>query len=131
MCEVDDDKALLYGAKVKNFTSYHSIMFEDDGMRMWCYFDVGEGIFQPYLDVKFVSGIKIRGFSKTDAGAQSKTNSKQRSGRGLKKWLFCDESGCSEIFDDQDKFDKHVAEGRHTNAAEKSVFPNIHVRWRN
>ena len=42
--EVDDSKSLLYGAKVKNFTSYHSIMFEDDGMRMWRYFD---GIFQP------------------------------------------------------------------------------------
>ena len=68
VAEVDDAKALLYGAKVNHF------MFEDDGMRMWRYFNVGEGI--------FVSGIKIiRGFSKTEAGAQSKTDSKQRSER--------------------------------------------------
>ena len=79
VAEIDDAKASLTGAKVKNFTAYHSIMFEEDGMRMWRYFDVGEGIFQPYLDVKFVSGIKIiKDFSKTDAGAQSKTNSKQK-----------------------------------------------------
>ena len=59
VAEADDAKALLYGANVKNFTSYHSIMFEDDGMSMWRYFDVGEGIFQPYLDVKFVSAISL------------------------------------------------------------------------
>ena len=89
---------------------------------MWRYFDVGEGIFQPYLVVKFVSGIKIiKDFSKTDAGAQSKTNSKQRDGRGLKNLLFCNEVGCSEVFTDQEEYDKHLAEGRHTNGVEKTT----------
>ena len=65
VAEVDCARASITGSKVNSFTLYHSIQFEEDGMRMWRYFDVGEGIYHPYMDVEFTSGIKvIRDFSK-------------------------------------------------------------------
>ena len=35
--------------------------------------------------------------------------------------LFCNEVGCSEVFTDQEEFDKHVVEGRHTNGVEETT----------
>ena len=35
VAEVDSARASITGSKVNSFTSYHSIQFEEDGMRMW------------------------------------------------------------------------------------------------
>ena len=49
--EVDTSAATLVGPKVPSFTSYHSISFTRESMRLWHYFGVGEGIFQPFPGV--------------------------------------------------------------------------------
>ena len=126
VAEVDSARASITGSKVNSFTSYHSIQFEEDGMRMWRYFNVGKGLHHPYMDVEFTSGIKvIKHFSKTDAGTRPKSKEKQRNERSLKKLLFCTEVGCSEVFYDQDEYEKHIAEGSHTSAADKTSMDKV------
>ena len=78
------------------------------------------------MDVEFTSGIKvIKHFSKTDAGTWPKSKEKQRNERSLKKLLFCTEVGCSEVFYDQDEYEKHIAEGSHTSAADKTSMDKV------
>ena len=126
VAEVDSARASITGSKVNSFTSYHSIQFEEDGMRMWRYFNIGKGIHHPYMDVEFTSGIKvIKHFSKTDAGTRPKSKEKQRNERSLKKLLFCTEVGYSEVFYDQDEYEKHIAEGSHTSAADKTSMEKV------
>ena len=45
--------------KKPSFTSYHSISFTYQGMRLWYHFGIGEGIFQPFLGVQFQLDIKV------------------------------------------------------------------------
>ena len=113
-------------------------------MRMWRYFDVGEGIHQ-HMDVEFTSGIEVlKDFSKIDNCTLPKSKGKQRDERSLKNLLFCGEVGCSEVFTDKEEYEKHIAEGRHTTVVDKTsmdkvrrsftsrmkVSSQIYVRWR-
>ena len=54
-----------------------------------------------------------------------KSKEKQRNERSLKKLLFCTEVGCSEVFYDQDEYEKHIAEGSHTSAADKTSMDKV------
>ena len=45
--------------KKPSFTSYHSISFTHQGMRLWYNFGIGEGMFQPFLGVQFQLEIKV------------------------------------------------------------------------
>ena len=77
VAEVDTSATTLIDPKVPSFISYHSISFTCKSMRLWCYFGVGEGIFQPFLGVQFQPGIKIiKDFSATDK-AVAKSKQKQ------------------------------------------------------
>ena len=57
--EIDSSKSILEGKTIPDFSQFHSVEYFDDGMRFWWYFDVGEGMFYPYTNVLFKSGVEI------------------------------------------------------------------------
>lgn len=86
--------AKVEGGKVTNISSYHSIVFKDDHMVFWRYFDIGRGVTQKYTDVSFTSGIEaISSYTSTqhtniNMGKKIK-EPKPRESRSLCKLLFC------------------------------------------
>lgn len=92
--EIDNSKAKVEGGKVTNISSYHSIVFKDDHMVFWRYFDIGRGVTQKYTDVSFTSGIEaISSYTSTqhtniNMGKKIK-EPKPRESRSLCKLLFC------------------------------------------
>ena len=119
VAEVDTSATTLIGSKVPSFISYHSISFTCKSMRLWCYFGVGEGKFQPFLGVQFQPGIKIiKDFSATDkAVAKSKQKQIVRESRILNILLFCQEEGCTTVFTSKIEYEQHNLEGRHIYSA--------------
>ena len=57
--EMNKQNCEIQQSKIQNIQSFHSIQFEDDGMRFWQYFDVGIGQLVPYADISFHSGLEI------------------------------------------------------------------------
>ena len=57
--EIDSSESILKGKTIPDIIQFHSVEFFDDGMRFWQYFDVGEGMFYPYTNVLFKSGVEI------------------------------------------------------------------------
>ena len=123
VAEVDTSATTLIGPKVPSFTSYHSISFTRKSMRLWCYFGVGEGIFQPFLGVRFQPGIKIiKNFSATDkAVAKSKQKQTVCESRILNILLFCQEEGCTAVFTSKTEYKQHNLEGRHIYSTPETV----------
>ena len=56
--EIDKDVASLIGSKLQ-LHNFHSIKFEESGMVLWRYYEVGVGKKVPYSGVTFQSGAKI------------------------------------------------------------------------
>ena len=48
VAEVDTSATTLIGPKVPSFTSYYSVSFTYEGMRLWHFFRIEEGIFQHF-----------------------------------------------------------------------------------
>ena len=124
VAEINCKISSVSGPKVGSFASYHSIKFTEDGMKLWIYFNVGNGIFQPFLKVHFRSGLNVlKDFSRTDqAMNKPKQKSTMRDGREINNLLFCPEVGCSEVFEDVRAYDEYTMEGRHTTDAPESTM---------
>ena len=122
--EIDSSIATLTGAKILSFQNYHSIKFEDKGMVLWRYFDVGEGIRIPYSGVTFQSGaILKKPFSKTQQFEKTNTSKKgkERLDRKLYNLFYCHELDCCEVFHDKKIYENHLIKGIH-NFIGKSVI---------
>ena len=59
LVEINKQDCEIEQSKIQNIQSFHSIQFEEDGMRFWQYFDVGIGQLVPYADISFHSGPEI------------------------------------------------------------------------
>ena len=57
--EINKQDCEIEQSKIQNIQSFHSIQFEEDGMRFWHYFDIGIGQLVPYADISFHSGLEI------------------------------------------------------------------------
>ena len=93
---------LIDGPKIPKISNYHSIEFHNDYMKIWRYFDVGEGMNQSYNQLSIEPAVDLLlPYSKTDKRIR-KTHSgkekvkKNRVDRKLCTLLFCNEVECTE-----------------------------------
>lgn len=115
VAEIDKTECSLEQSKIPNIQSFHSIEFEDNGMRFWQYFDVGEGQFIPYSELTFHSGLKvISAFSTAQLMVRKPTQaSKKRKDREICDILFCPISGCISTFESEMDLLQHLADEEH------------------
>ena len=57
--QINGSKTLLSGKIIKNVSSYHSIQYFAEHMKLWRYFDIGNGVNQLYSGTTFVSDYQI------------------------------------------------------------------------
>ena len=115
--EIDYSIATLTQAKIPSFQNDHSIKFEDKGMVLWRYFDVGEGIKIPYSGVTFQSGaILKKPFSKMQQFEKTNTSKKgkEKLDRKFNNLFYCHELGCCEVFHDKKSYENHLIKDIHS-----------------
>ena len=111
----DKSKSNLTGKKTANFTRYHSIEFKKTGMRVWRYYGIGRGIDIAYVNTTFEGeGFSVaKELSKTEQIQRQQGKVKQRKDRVLRNLFFCQEDGCSRIFENQEEYEAHCLRGDH------------------
>ena len=99
--EMDKSECSLEQSKIPNIQSFHSVQFEDNGMKFWQYFNVGNGQFIPHSELTFHSGLEvISGFSTTESVIEKpKQMSDKRKDREICNIQFCSISGCISTFE--------------------------------
>ena len=87
-------------------------------MRFWRYFDVGEGMFYPYANVLFKSGVEISlhyawTSKERPVLPEAPASTKRWGHRGLCP-ILCSEPLCSDIFDTTEELEKYILENNHS-----------------
>ena len=112
--EIDRSKTEFLAQDVPGIMQYHSFEFNDNHIKFWRYFDVGEGVAIPYSKkVIFVSGaVVIKPFSSTSSNMAIPQNNKKRISREISHLIFCTESDtCHATFDTVEKYNIHLEQG--------------------
>ena len=131
VAEINNAEMTIAGTKIPKISTYHSIEFHSDHMRMWRYFDIGQGVKQTYNNLLIEPAIQLLlPYSKTDcriARIQSGKQkvAKKRDDRQLCTLLFCPELGCTESFEEPASLETHMLSGLHTIAKEMSSIDKV------
>ena len=57
--EIDKSECSLEQSKIPNIQLFHSVQFEDNGMKFWQCLNVGNGQFIPFSELTFHSGLEV------------------------------------------------------------------------
>ena len=100
--QINKENASLCGTKITNISNYHSIEFNEAGMTLWRYYQIGKGVKQSYNKVQVNPSVEILlPYSKTERSniERSEGSSKQRADRQLCSLLFCPDTNCTCAFE--------------------------------
>ena len=106
----------LKGKKIPNISNYHSIAFHEDHMTLWRYYDIGEGVTQPYSGISVEPTITmLKEYHSTDKrpGDNIMKMTDKRDDRKLCTLQFCQEIGCSSSFETTNELMEHELSGIH------------------
>ena len=131
VAEVDERQADTHSMKLEGISSYNNFQWEENGIRVWKAYNVGEGKLLKYTELdrgnQQPTGLKIiEDFSAATSGAVRKAGSTT-----TKKGLFhCLEAGCVLSFDDEEGMLHHMSVGKHTRVLEQeSSYDRIKKQW--
>ncbi|XP_065683976.1 uncharacterized protein LOC105845453 [Hydra vulgaris] len=118
VAQISNDKTVVTGPKIKNISNYNSFEFGEKSMKMWRYFNIGEGIEQEYGNLKIQPSIKLLlPYSKTDNSIRRNKSLKEKqkkSDRQLYLLRFCTEMNCTLSFESDAELQEHMLSGLHT-----------------
>ena len=144
----DFGKVLKYGSRLGNYVtavaniemkskitattmplvkSFHSFQFHETQMKMWRYYDNGEGLERPYNKVKFEpSATLLQSFHNRVVLSNNITQyASTRSVRQLWDFDFCPEYGCKDNFEMELELECHVLSGKHSGIKKISTMDQI------
>ena len=116
--EVHNKHTSLLCNKIENISNYHSIQFEDKVMRLWNYYEIGEGKPIPYGETDFKSGLNIlcEFKSANQISTDQTPNAKNpRLDRSRNEILICTEPHCIKTFLGEKELEDHLTAGEHCN----------------
>ena len=129
VAQINNAAMNVTGPKIPKISNYHSIEFKEDNMKMWRYYQIGEGISQEYNNLAIKPSIQlVLPYSTTDnriptSGKQKAA--KHRDDRKLCTLLFCPEVSCIQSFEEINCLEEHLLSGEHTIAKEMSTLDKI------
>ena len=98
-------------------------------MKMWRYFDIGDGIEQDYSDISIKPTIELLlPYSKTESNVQRYQSGKQkkkRDDRQLCTLQFCPEINCTASFKSSSELEEHMLSGLHNVANSTSWLDQV------
>ena len=129
VAQINIDKIVLEGPKIQNISNYHSFEFKEDCMKMWRYFQVGEGIEQKYNNLLIEPSIDLLlPYSNTESIIQRNkpgNPQKAREDRQLCRLHFCSHFGCTAYFENAADIEIHMLSGLHIIPQELSSMDKV------
>ena len=111
--EIDKSECSLEQSKIPNIQSFHSVQFEDYGMKFWQYLNVGNGQFIPYSELVFHSGLELISAFSTTESVIEKPKQMKRKDCEICNIQFCPISGCISTFESEMELLQHLADEEH------------------
>ena len=120
-------KSKTTGITIPSVKSFCSFEFHETKMKIWRYFDIGEGLERPYNKVKFESSATLlQPFHSTEVLSNNITqNALKRSDSECCKLHFCPEYGCKDSFETEFELECHVLSGKHSGVKKISTMNQI------
>ena len=122
--EVNESVEQLKVNKIQNFSSYHNLMYEKDGIRVWRAFGVGKGKKVPnkslYISHQGNTQMRVKeSFPDVNSVRETKLKKKnpvEASTSNIEpEGLFdCPEPGCNHVFKSFDCLELHMDVGQHS-----------------
>ena len=111
--------------KIQKIKSFHPFEFNESHMKIWRYFNVGQGL--AYKSVDLVSAITvIQPFLEMENKIQNRaTSSSTRYDRQLCSLYFCPEYTCKENFQTKSELEQHPLIGKHIKQCKVSIMDQI------
>ena len=115
VAEINKSECSLEQSKIANMQSFHSVQFENNGMKFWQYFNVGNGQFIPYSELTFHSGQEVISAFSTTESMIEKAKQMSKKTRDCEIWniQFCPISGCISTFESEIEHLQHLADEEH------------------
>ena len=125
--EIDSKKSEVKDAACTlNISNYHSILFKENEMVFWRYYNVGKGITMKASKPEVVTGkVSVREYVGHSGQVGQATPAKGRLNRQLNTLFFCPEIGCSSHFAKQSDFDEHMLSGKHEQMSSTSSMDRV------
>ena len=135
VCELDRTGLEIEVNRIPNFSAFHNFAYEEDGLRMWKAYDIGQGKFEPWsdLDVQVPSTIALQSASDDLQfwDVQPRTMELQKESDTEATLFECNESGCSYTFQSFEALQDHLNFANHDpiSTSEESVYDNLRRAW--
>ena len=121
--EIDKLKSNIDESRIKGIQSFHSVLYESEGMTFWHYFNCGEGKFIQYSDLQFQSGVNvIEPFDDARATTATSDHGKTRKDRILSTIVFCPEPQCMMTFNNQKELHVHINSNKHESSSSNTCM---------
>ena len=122
-----EKSAARMGTKIQKIKSFHSFECNELHMKVWRYFNLGQGLVRPYNNADFVPAITvIQPFLETENKIQNRaTSSSTRYDRQLCSLHFCPEYSCKENFQTESELEQHLLTGKHTISCKVSIMDQV------
>ena len=107
--EIDKNQAKLENkSKIKNIRSYHSFQYENDGIRLQEYYNIGNGNFESNKGVRYISGV-----TKKSEWIVSQRQGADMTHRKSNTVYSCSELLCKCSFKTEEELISHEHSGQH------------------
>ena len=118
---VDESCITLKINNIQNFSSYHNVVFEDTGIRVWKAYGVGEGKLVPFKDTVLQPQAHTKLLQDEpffqSGNRKMKAEKKSDTGTGL---FECSVAGCGLVYERFGDLELHMEFGRHQNDVENA-----------
>ena len=121
--QIDSEQSCLTGPAIDGISSYHSIVFYEQFMKLYRYYNIGCGKVVKYSkESKFVSSYVVKKeFHKTSSVSRKSRKRKSTA----KSVLFCDEPNCNAIFETGEELNQHMVTGVHDAVKHSSTLDKV------
>ena len=110
-----ETESKIAGITISLVKSFHSFEFHETIMKMWRYYDIGEGLERPYNEVKSEPSARLlQPFHSTEVLSNITQYAPTGSDRQLCNWHFCPEYGCKYNFKTEFELACDVLCGKHS-----------------
>ena len=135
VCELDRTRLEIKVNRIPNFSTFHNFSYEEDGLRTWKAYDIGQGKFVSWsdLDVQVPSTIALQsaGDDLQFWDVQPRTMELQKESDTEAPLFKCNESGCSYTFQSYEALQDHLNFANHDpiSTSEESVYDKLRRDW--
>ena len=125
---VNPSRSKVTASKIPNIKAYHSVKYQEDGMILWKYYNIGPGHFTPYQNVDFSSGIVVE----EDFVKIAHDTVELHPGTDTRSYhnvFFCTDTECISTFKTNHELQDHVSANTHMYPTMATSYDKVKIAY--